>query len=92
MIFANKQVSRKHTKDYKFCISGTSEEEQLKAALEMSMQADETSPEPTPVSTEPPQAPSGMSDFSMLTEDEQIALAMQLSMSETPSGKMITPP
>lgn len=54
------------------------EEAMLKRALAMSLEGDSTST--TPVKSTPPSA--GVPDFSNMTEDEQIAFAMQMSMQD----------
>ena len=63
----------------------TSEDEMLRAALAMSM--DQTLMEPP--ATAPPStvAPAARDvDISSMTEEEQIAYALQMSMQATPSG------
>jgi len=62
------------------CIE-TDEELLLKQALEMSMQ-------PTASDDEQVSAPSlATRDFSMMSEDEQVAYAMQMSMDPTSGGQ-----
>ena len=57
----------------------TNEEALLKQALDMSMQPDDGSSGPTPAPA------SAVPDFSMMTEEDQIAYAMQLSMAPEPA-------
>ncbi|XP_033214329.1 26S proteasome non-ATPase regulatory subunit 4 isoform X2 [Belonocnema kinseyi] len=69
------------------------EEAMLKRALEMSMEAGEEStptPTPTPTSETVTTAPSSgglVPDFARMTEEEQIAFAMQMSMQDQPEGE-----
>ena len=65
-------------------VSGNNEEALLKQALEMSMQVD------TPSGVEPEVKPVVAPDFSSMTEEEQIAYAMQMSLAAD-AGNVLEP-